>query len=308
LDITDRKLAEEALHEAFEDSKLFMAERQTLESQLRQAQKLEAIGQLAAGIAHEINTPTQYVGDNTKFLKESWKSIAPLLAEAQKMFDDAQASAESPQLPSHFADCIETADLAYVLEEIPLALDQSLDGLQRIAGIVRAMKEFSHPGSQETQSLDINHAIENTIIVARNEWKYVAEVRTCFDPNLPLVPCFVAEFNQVILNLLVNAAQAIAGGKGENSPGKGDILITTKLDGNWVEIQIQDSGPGIPEAIRNRIFEPFFTTKPVGGGTGQGLALVHSVIVKKHGGKTWFESEVGKGTTFFVRLPVIPAG
>jgi signal transduction histidine kinase len=195
------------------------------------------------------------------------------------------------------------SDIPYLAAEIPTAIQQSLDGVQRVADIVRAMKEFSHPGGKEKVAVDINHAIQTTIVVARNEWKYVAEVVTELAHDLPLVSCFPDEFNQVILNLLVNAAQAI-GDVVKKSGSKGTITITTKCDGPWVEIRIADTGTGIPEENRHRIFELFFTTKEVGKGTGQGLALARSVIVKKHGGELTFESSVGHGTTFIIRIPI----
>jgi len=278
-------------------------ERRHLEDGLRQAQKLEAVGQLAAGIAHEINTPTQYVTDNTTFLKDSWASVGEILALAQTL--QAESPATSPETAiDRLRQSAQAADLGYLLQEVPLAIAQSLDGLQRIAQIVRAMKEFSHPGSAEKIPTDINKAIETTITVARNEWKYVAEMVTDFDATLPAVPCFVGEFNQVILNLIVNAAHAIRDAGGEEHKGK--ITIATRHHGHSATVIISDTGAGIPEAIRSRIFEPFFTTKQVGKGTGQGLALAHSVIVKKHAGTIRFDSEIGKGTTFFIRLPLAP--
>jgi len=152
--------------------------------------------------------------------------------------------------------------------------------------------------------VDLNHAIENTITVAKNEWKYVAEMETDFDPALPPVPCLPGELNQVILNMIINAAHAIADVMGDGSKGKGTIRITTRRDGNWAEIRISDTGTGIPEAIRDRIFDPFFTTKEVGKGTGQGLAIARSMIVDKHGGTIDFETQEGKGTTFIIRLPL----
>jgi signal transduction histidine kinase len=175
-----------------------------------------------------------------------------------------------------------------------------------VAEIVRAMKEFSHPSSEEKTALDINHAIETTITVARNEWKYVCTVETCLDPRLPLVPCHAGEFNQTILNLLINAAHAIRQAIGDGIAGKGKIKLSTRQDGDQVEISIEDTGCGIPEEIQSRIFEPFFTTKPVGQGTGQGLALAHTTIVRRHDGRLWFETVAGKGTTFFIRLPLAP--
>jgi PAS domain S-box-containing protein len=285
-----------------------ITERTTLETQLRQAQKLEAIGQLAAGIAHEINTPTQYVGDNMVFLKECWASIGDLIPIARRMREEAGNGAVPRDTLTQFDVCSEKADLEYLLQEAPRALDQSLKGVQRVAKIVRAMKEFSHPGAEEKKPIDINRAIETTITVARNEWKYVAELNMRLDPSLPLVPCLAGEFNQVILNLVVNAAHAIAERNQSDQQAKGDITVSTRGEADWVEISVQDTGVGIPEPIHNRVFEPFFTTKEVGKGTGQGLALAYAVVAKKHGGKIWFESETGKGTTFFIRLPLATGG
>ena len=173
-----------------------------------------------------------------------------------------------------------------------------------MAAIVSAMKEFSHPGSQERRAIDLNRAIETTVTISRNEWKYVAEVHTQLDPNLPLVPCLAGEINQVLLNLVVNAAHAIADIAAQGRPGMGTITLSSRRDGDWVEISVADTGTGIPENIREKVFDPFFTTKELGKGTGQGLMLAHSVVVKKHGGSIWLDSEVGKGTTFFVRLPL----
>ncbi|HKS75135.1 MAG TPA: PAS domain S-box protein, partial [Terriglobales bacterium] len=234
-----------------------VTERRTLEVQLRQAQKLEAIGQLAAGIAHEINTPTQYVGDNTNFLKESWISIAPLLAEMRALRAEAGNGGVRAETLRKFDEVWEAADLLYLEAEVPRAIEQSLDGIQRVAKIVRAMKEFSHPGTEEKRPVDLNKAIETTVTVARNEWKYVAELVTNLDPVLQMVPAHAGEFNQVILNLIINAAHAIKQVVGDGSQRKGRITVVTRHEGDWAEIQIQDTGAGIPEAIRSRIFEPF---------------------------------------------------
>jgi|CZKJ01.1.fsa_nt_gi PAS domain S-box-containing protein len=283
---------------------LDVTDREILGQQLRQAQKLEAIGQLAAGIAHEINTPIQYVGDNTRFLRESWPSFHALLAITREMQQEATPGPISPQTLQRLEALAQGADFEYLQTEIPHAIEQSLEGIQRVTKIVRAMKEFSHPGSEEKKSIDINKAIETTITVARNEWKYVSDVETHFASDLPLVLCHAGEFNQVILNLLINAAHAIAQIVGDGSQGKGKIVVSTVLDQDSAEISISDTGAGIPEAVRSRVFEPFFTTKAVGKGTGQGLALAHTAIVRRHGGKIWFDSEVGKGTTFYIRLPL----
>jgi PAS domain S-box-containing protein len=279
-------------------------EKRALDDQLRGAQKMEAIGQLAAGIAHEINTPIQFVGDSTRFFKDSWEHLAELLLAAQKMRREAGAGAVSPGTLDRFDTCSETAEVDFLLETIPGAIDRTLDGVQRVARIVGAMKEFSHPGSQEKRAVDLNRAIETTVTISRNEWKHVAEVKMNLDPNLPLVPCFAGEINQVFLNLVVNASHAIGDVVGKDGKKLGTITLSTRSDGGWVEIGIADTGSGIPEHLSERVFDPFFTTKEVGKGTGQGLTLAHAVVVKKHGGRIWFDSEVGKGTTFFVRLPL----
>ncbi|MFI5109614.1 MAG: PAS domain S-box protein [Terriglobales bacterium] len=284
-----------------------ITEHKAMESQLRQAQKLEAIGQLAAGIAHEINTPTQFASDNLTFLQDSWKSLSAVLEVYRSAIADAMGSGLPEQSWSTIREAERKEDLEFIASEIPRAIEQALDGVQRVAKIVRAMKEFSHPDSGEKALVDINKAIETTITVARNEWKYVAEIETRFCPDLPLVPCHVGELNQVILNLIVNAAHAI---KDRIKDGqKGLITLCTSAKGDFAEIAITDTGSGIPEAIRSKVFDPFFTTKEVGKGTGQGLALAHSTIVKKYAGKIWFETEIGRGTTFFIHLPLhVPGG
>ena len=283
-----------------------VTERQTMEAQLRQAQKLEAVGQLAAGIAHEINTPTQYVGDNTRFLQDSFQSLVELLRNHQTLL---QARPDHPAGPKFLAQAQEhlaAIDLDYLLTQIPAAISQTLEGIERITKIVRAMKEFSHPGGKEKTFADLNHAIETTVTVARNEWKYVAEMALDLDPQLPLVPCFLGDFNQAVLNLVVNAAHAISEVAGQKSGAKGRINVATRHLGDGVEIRVSDTGAGISEHLRPRIFEPFFTTKPVGKGTGQGLSIVYGAIVKRHGGSVAFESKVGQGTTFILRLPLAP--
>jgi two-component system NtrC family sensor kinase len=281
-----------------------ITEKKSREDQLRQAQKLEAIGQLAAGIAHEINTPTQFVSDNVNFFKESWAGLSDLLASVRKLSSKPATLASQSEGWSEIEAAEKKIDLDYLTQEVPKAIDQTLDGLQRIKKIVRAMKEFSHLGSSKLQPTDLNRAIQNTITVTRSEWKYVADLKTDLDPDLPQVPCLVDQFNQVILNLLVNAAHAIQDATAEGSLSKGLITVTTRKEGDSAQISIADTGKGIPEEIRHRIFEPFFSTKEVGRGTGQGLALAHATIVNEHKGRIWFESEVGKGTVFFIQLPL----
>jgi PAS domain S-box-containing protein len=268
-----------------------LEERDRLEDNLRQAQKLEAIGQLAAGNAHEINTPTQYVGDNLRFLKESF-------GELDSVIEQLVAAGGGPARTA-----LDDADFDYLKEEIPRALNQSLEGVDRVAKIVRAMKEFSHPAREKTAT-DLNRAIQSTITVASNEWKYVAEMDMDLDANLPAVHCSPAEFNQVVLNMIVNAAHAISDVVGDGGKGKGRIRVRTRSDGEWAVVEISDSGSGMPAHVQQRIFEPFFTTKEVGKGTGQGLAIAHNVIVDKHGGTIKVVSAPGQGTTFVIRLPI----
>ncbi|MCP4003056.1 MAG: response regulator [bacterium] len=271
--------------------------------QLVHAQKLEAIGQLAAGIAHEINTPAQYVGDNLAFLQQSFSALLELLGTYRALQAAAEAGNVSAELVAKVAEAAEAADIEFLEEEIPRALLQSREGISRVAKIVRAMKEFSHPGLAKKQPLDLNRAIESTATVARNEWKYVAELEMEFDPNLPPVPCLAGEFNQVVLNILVNAAQAIS--EGSDGREKGLIRIRTNREGDeWVVLEVSDDGPGMPEEIRIKVFDPFFTTKEVGKGTGQGLAIARSVVVDKHGGTIEVQSAVGQGSTFRIRLPL----
>jgi PAS domain S-box-containing protein len=281
-----------------------ISERKILEDQLSQAQKLEAIGQLAAGIAHEINTPTQYIGDNTHFLHDSFKDVSELFLLIKQINIAHRLKKPVEPLLKELERLSEDVDLDYLLEEVPAAIQQSLEGIERVSKIVKAMKEFSHPGSEEKTSIDVNKAISSTITVARNEWKYVAEMKTDFDEALPPLPCYPGELNQVFLNIITNAAHAIGDRVNAGEITKGEINISTRLDRSYAEIRIADSGGGIPEKIRKKVFEPFFTTKEVGKGTGQGLAISHNVIVDKHGGTLAFESEQGIGTTFIIRLPL----
>ncbi|RLJ17030.1 hypothetical protein DJ030_09735 [bacterium endosymbiont of Escarpia laminata] len=286
------------------EHRLSLEERQSMEVQLRHAQKLEAVGQLAAGIAHEINTPTQFVNDNTHFLREAFADYGRLLVAYDRLVETA-VDGPIPQIElKEVKELAEEIDIDYLKEEIPQAVEQSLEGLGRIARIVQAMKEFSHPGTAEKTPTDLNRMIETTIDVSRNEWKYSAELITALDPALPQVPALAGEFNQVMLNLIVNAAHAITDVAGESGE-KGEIRITTRQDGEWAEIRVSDTGKGIPEAIQKRIFDPFFTTKEVGKGSGQGLTIAWSAIVDKHDGTIDVESEEGKGTTFTIRLPIM---
>jgi len=281
-----------------------ITERKLLERQLSQAQKLESIGQLAAGIAHEINTPIQYVGDNVRFLRDSFVRLEKLFEGYDRLLASLRSESASTPFLADVEALAKATRVSYLRAEIPKSIEDSLDGAGRVAEIVRAIKEFSHPGPSEKTALDINRAIESTVLVSRNEWKYVADLHTDLDPNLPLVFCVRGEFNQVILNLIVNAAHAIADVAASQPGTKGAITLSTHQDGDWVEIRVRDTGTGIPDEVQPSIFNPFFTTKGVGKGTGQGLAIAHAVIVQKHGGTITFDTEMGAGTTFKIRLPI----
>jgi PAS domain S-box-containing protein len=276
-------------------------ERHQMEIQLRHAQKLESIGQLAAGIAHEINTPTQFIGDNLSFMQDAFNDLLRLLGQYDLLLKAARSQSFAQDLTEEIEKTIQGIDLADLGKEIPQATTRALSGVRRVAKIVQAMKDFSHPGTESKVPVDLNRAIESTLTVCRNEWKYIADLQTDFDPSLPLVSCLPGEFNQIILNVVVNAAHAIADKTGGKV--KGIIGISTRAQGDKVEIRISDTGTGIPEAARGRIFDPFFTTKEVGKGTGQGLAIARSVVVDKHQGEITFETEMGQGTTFVIRLP-----
>jgi predicted ATPase/signal transduction histidine kinase/tRNA A-37 threonylcarbamoyl transferase component Bud32 len=263
------------------------AQRERIEAELRLAQKLESVGRMAAGIAHEINTPVQFVSDNVTFVRDALVGVFDAVGRYRALGDDDDGEGD---------------DLDYAIANTPRALDAALDGLGRVAAIVRSMKDFAHPDRDEKTLVDLNRAIESTLMIAAHECKYVAEVHIEL-AELPLVRCNGGEINQAVLNLVINAAHAIRDVVGQTG-AKGKIEVRTRCDGGEVEIAISDTGTGIPPAIRDKIYDPFFTTKEVGRGTGQGLAIVRSVVVDKHGGSLRFETQTGAGTTFFVRLPV----
>jgi PAS domain S-box-containing protein len=268
-------------------------------------QRMAAVGTLAAGIAHEINTPIQFIGDTTTFLRGAMTDLLDVVAKLQVVEELALAGPATPELETALVRSAEAqgdADLAYVRENAPMAFETCLDGLQRVATIVRSMKEFAHPSQEEMGSVDLNHAIENTLTIARNEYKFVADVRTTF-ADLPPITCHIGDLNQAVLNLIVNAAHAISDVV-KDTMQRGTITVVTRLDGDHAVISIGDTGTGIPEAVRARIFEPFFTTKEVGKGTGQGLALVWATVIDRHGGDVSFDTNIGEGTTFHIRIPV----
>lgn len=265
-------------------------------------QRLESVGRLAAGVAHEINTPIQYVSDSVHFLKEGFAAMAPLFEACLELLEHEGDEAPA-ELVRRLKDAADEADLEYLAERIPSAFDRTLDGVQRVAEIVRALKAFSHPGQKEMAPADLGQILKNMATLARNEYKYVADVEMTLDPALPPVVCQAGDLGQVFLNLVINATHAIEDVV-KGTDNRGSIRIATRLiDPGTVEIAVSDTGKGIPADIRDKIFEPFFTTKGIGKGTGQGLPIVRSVV-NQHGGTLTLESEEGVGTTFFVRLPV----
>jgi PAS domain S-box-containing protein len=281
---------------------LDITDRRRMETELQQAQKLESVGRLASGIAHEINTPVQFVNDSVYFVREAVDGLLPLLGKYAGLRDAAALGPISPQLMQEVREAEEAVDVQYLAVHLPKALERSVEGLKRVATLVRSMKEFAHPDQRQKAAADLNHALSTTLTLARNEYKYVADVETDFG-DLPQVLCHLSDLNQVFLNIIVNAAHAIEDVV-KGTERKGLIRIATRREADGVLISISDSGSGIPESIRASIFDPFFTTKEVGKGTGQGLAIARNVVMEKHGGSLTFESEVGCGTTFFVRLPI----
>ena len=273
---------------------------------LLQAQKMESIGQLAAGIAHEINTPAQYVRDNLAFVCKAKQILDHVFDMTFAIVDAARAQGVAPELVAALDAQVTSSKFQYLRKQTPEALQQSLEGLDRITKIVSAMKTFSHPSAGEKEPVDLRELVATTITVARNEWKYVAEIETDFAADVPMVPCLRDEIGQVLLNLVVNAAHAIGDTlvPGEREQGRIRIILRRAGDSH-VDLCVSDDGPGIPEAIRNKVFDPFFTTKPVGKGTGQGLAIAYSAVVEKHQGLIFFEPPADqRGTTFVVRLPL----
>lgn len=286
-----------------EERKEAEKEKERLEAELFQAQKLESLGTLAGGIAHEINTPIQYVGDNIRFLQDSFNDLLKVLEEGGALLKSSDEGVDLKEKAATFGKIFETADLEYLKEEVPKSIEESLDGLKNVSVIVQAIKEFSHPSVKEKTPTDINRAIETTLTVTRNQWKYFADIEKEFDESLPLVPCLPGEFNQVILNLVVNAAHAIED-KFKDSGKKGSIKIKTLKEEGDLILRVTDNGCGIPSDIIDNIFDPFFTTKPVGKGTGQGLSIVRNIIVQKHQGAVKVESKAGEGTTFSLKIPL----
>ncbi len=289
-----------ALERSNEQLRAEMKRREQAESELGLVQKLEAVGRLASGIAHEINTPVQYIGDSVYFLSTAFEEILALVEMQTKALAGIKQPDEAQMRAQKYLASI---DLAFLREEIPRAIARTTEGANRVGQIVRAMKEFAHPSLSEKSAADVNHALETTIVMARNEFKYFATVETSFG-ELPPVVCNIGELNQVFLNMIVNAAHAL--GEAGRDASTGRISITTRALDGCIEIGIADNGCGIPGNVIDKIYEPFFTTKGVGRGSGQGLAIARTIVVDKHQGRIDVDSEVGKGTRFTLRLPLQP--
>jgi signal transduction histidine kinase/DNA-binding response OmpR family regulator len=278
------RLRTASLERANEQLREQMRLREAVEVELGLAQKLEAVGRLAAGIAHEINTPIQYISDSVHFLGSAFDELLTVVAGAE-----------------HLSDAKPAADLPFLLDEVPGAIERIIEGTERVATIVRAMKEFAHPDATDQAPADLNRAIETTLLIARSEYKYVATVQLSCG-NIPEVVCNVGELSQVFLNLIVNSAHALADAGRDAESGR--ITIRTGLVDGWAELQFEDNGCGIPQAIIDKIYDPFFTTKEVGRGSGQGLAIARAIVVDKHSGSISVDSTPGLGTCFTLRLPV----
>ena len=280
-----------------------LTEQRLQEAKRIQSMKLESIGELAAGIAHEINTPIQFIGSNISFLRDSFADLLQVIKAYGRLRDELRGSARYDEIIKDIINIEETADIAYLEEEAPKAFAQTIDGVARVTKLVLGLKGFAHSGAGENMSeVDINEIITNSLIVCHNAYKYVAELATEFG-DLPTIKVFPGDIGQVIINMVINAAHAIAEQK-EKTGAMGAIKIRTSHDNSMVVIAISDNGGGIPENIRQRVFDPFFTTKKVGQGSGQGLAICRTLIHDKHRGEISFESTAGKGTTFYIRLPL----
>lgn len=280
-----------------------LTEHRILEQQLHNAQKLESVGQLAAGVAHEINTPMQYIGDNLHYVETKFGKLIDYLQGTVELLALADEREFESDKVTELQEIEGKLKLSRLVKQIPEALSDSIEGVEHVSRIVRAMKELSHPGGEEKVPVDINRALETTMTVSTNEWKYVADMETELEPDLGSIYGFPGELNQVFLNLIVNAAHAISEITEGGEKGRGKITLRSMKRNDVARIEISDTGGGIPASIREKVFDPFFTTKPVGKGTGQGLAIAHSVIVQKHGGQLSFDVEEGVGTTFAIEIP-----
>ncbi|MCK5566164.1 MAG: PAS domain-containing protein [Planctomycetes bacterium] len=281
-----------------------VTEQNRLQRELDRTQMIQNLGRLAAGIAHEINTPIQYIGDNIRFFSDSFGQVAELLDHYSRLSEAAVNGKMDDELLGKISSVQERNDIEFLVEEVPQAIEQTLDGINHVAKLVSAMRDFSHIDERRKMASDLNKAIENSIVISHNELKYVADVEKELDASIPSVCCCVDDINQVLLNLLINSAHSIEGKLASSDAKRGLVTVKSWAEGADVLISVTDTGSGIEQKLQERIFDPFFTTKEAGKGTGQGLAFVRSVIVEKHGGKVELQSEKGVGTTFTIRLPI----
>lgn len=293
----------EAIRQAYEQREQRFREKQEYLHSLYHLQKMELIGHLSAGIAHEINTPMQYIGNNITFLRRAFESLTRPLKQLVKLVETRENAEDPVKVIARIARDINLDEVQYLLEEIPFAITQSKEGVDRVTQIVRSVKDFSYPNSENQQEVNLNEVLRKVLLVSRGEWKYVAKPETDFQEDLPGVFVCEGECSQIFLNLVVNAAHAIEGRFANEEELKGVIRLQTRQVGDHIEIRVSDNGLGIPEEIRDKIFDPFFTTKEMGQGTGQGLAIVQSIVQKYHGTLT-FETVIGEGSTFIVNFPL----
>ncbi|MFT5089477.1 MAG: signal transduction histidine kinase [Candidatus Latescibacterota bacterium] len=269
--------------------------------QLLQAQKMESMGQLAAGIAHEVNTPMQYINNNSDFLQQAISELDDVLSKTTAVCTQASDGQVDADLLRAAQQALEEADLEYVQGEALKAIDKIQEGVRRVVEIVEGMRELAHPGNRKKSSANLNHLINSSTNVCRNEWKYVAELKLELDADLPAINCLPSEISQCIVNIVVNAGHAIADAGGD----QGVITVSSRVVGEAIEVSISDTGGGIPAEVQPKIFEFLYTTKEFGRGTGQGLSLAQRVIRDHHGGEISFQTEAGKGTTFTMSLPLV---
>ncbi len=273
-------------------------------NKLALAQKMEAMGQLSAGLAHEINTPIQYINDNTLFLKDTFSDMDLIIEKFLHLFQTLKTGSIDTSMVKQIETALDQLDLDYTRREIPQAIDQAIEGIDRIKKVIQTMKVFSHPGKKNHVLTDVHHCLQNAIMISKNEWKHIADVSINMEPDLPKIKCNPGEINQVFLNLIVNASHAISEKTNTQFGDKGKIEIRAHTKKNWLEISISDTGTGIPETVKPKVFDPFFTTKEPGKGTGQGLAISRSIVKDRHHGKISIETCEGKGTTFIIELPI----
>ena len=271
--------------------------------ELERTQMLQSLGRLTAGIAHEINTPIQFIGDNLQFLSDGFESVLSLLNEYEELEKNSDKIKSSNNQNEYIITEEIKTDLDFIAEEVPKAIAQSIDGVKRVSAMISAMRDFSHIDERRFAPADLNKAIESTIVILRNEIKYVADVETDLDDNLPSVMCSKDELQQVFLNLIINAAHSI-GDSLDQGGKRGIIKVSSRVEDDCAVFTISDTGTGISPEIREKMFEPFFTTKEPGKGTGQGLSIAQKTVVEKHNGRLELESAEGVGTTFIIYIPI----